>query len=186
MQNKKRFSELMGLLSLTFDKEITKPLNDVYFAILKNYDDESCEKAFMECLTGCKFFPKPAELLEAMNGAETDKATEAWAKVDKAMREIGNYDSVDFGDRKIHKCIEILGGWDYLGTLTEADWKWKRKEFESLYKGIQSADGPDYIPGLAEKNNALLGRVELKGYELPTPERVGVPVKSLQLIRGRG
>lgn len=186
MKNKKKFSELMSLLSLTFDKEISKPLNDVYWTILKNYDDESCEKAFMACLTGCRFFPKPAELLEAMQANQGDKAVEAWAKVDKAMREIGNYDSVDFGDRKIHKCIEMLGGWDYLGTLTEADWKWKRKEFESLYQGIKSEDGPDYIPGLAEKNNALLGGVDLKGYALPAPKKLNPGTRALKIIQGRG
>ncbi len=186
MKDKKKFAEYMTLLGELFDKEISPLLRDTYWKVLDGFDDVECERAFQETIKTCKFFPKPVELLEVINGTEADKAVEAWAKVDKAMREIGNYDSVDFGDRKIHKCIEMLGGWDYLGTLTESDWKWKRKEFESLYHGIKSEDGPDYIPGLAEKNNALLGRVELKGYELPAPEKAGAPGKSLQLIRGRG
>lgn len=180
MKSRKKFAELMALMGELFDKKISPLLAETYWKILENFNDNECEAAFKHVIKTSKFFPKPVDFLEYLHG-DGDNATEAWAMVDQAMRGIGPYESIDFGDRKIHACIEILGGWDYLGTLTEDEWKWKRKEFESLYRGISATDGPDHVLGLAEKQNARLCEGELRGY-LPLPQKFNNNV--LKLVGG--
>lgn len=163
MKNKKKFTECMTMLGELFDKEISKTLQTVYWDILQPFDDERCVMAFNQVVKECKFFPKPVEILVFLQGTSEDKAVQAWALVDNAMRKTGNYESLDFGDPKIHQCIEILGGWSQLGTLTEDEWKWKRKEFESLYKALPEGQGPKSVSGFFElSNNTLPEKPETK------------------------
>ena len=157
MKDKKKFREIMAALAEVFDKEISETLLAVYWQVLEPYQDDEALKALNSCLKGCKFFPKPADILEFLQGKVDDRAVQAWEQVDKTMREHGNYVSVDFGDSKIHRVIELLGGWSYLGTLTEDEWKWKRKEFESAYRAIQGNGGPARVAGLIEQSNAPFG-----------------------------
>jgi hypothetical protein len=163
----------MTALAEVFDKEITETLFSVYWKVLEPFRDDESIQALNKCLTSCRFFPKPADLLESLQGKEEDRATQAWEIVDRAMRTQGNYVSVDFGDSRIHQAIEMLGGWSYLGTITEDEWKWKRKEFESAYRALQGNGGLDHVSGLIEQENAP------RGYKVPTPRRIGTPRKRL-------
>ena len=133
MENKKRFSSMMASLTEIFDKEITRGLSEIYWQTLKPFSDKECEKAFSAIISTCKFFPKPAEFIEILKGSQQESATIAWLKVDKAVRRIGVEASVQFNDPVIHSTIEAMGGWEKLGDALERDWKWVRKEFESLY-----------------------------------------------------
>lgn len=166
MKNKKKFRELMAALAEVFDKETTETLLAVYWQVLEPFSDEQAIQALNRCLVSCRFFPKPADLLESLQGKEEDRATQAWELVDKTMRQVGNYQSINFGDPKIHRAIEMLGGWPYLGTLDESEWKWKRKEFESAYRAIQGHSGPSQVAGLIEQSNSPLG------YEVPAPIQI--------------
>ena len=172
-----RFAQVMIALNEVFGigPEPSSIKVEIYSQALSDLSIEAIEtatKLIISCRTTATF-PKPAEIREAIHGKREDDATRAWALVDKAMRQIGNYDSVNFGDRKIHTVIEMLGGWESLGTLTEDEWKWKRKEFEGLYKAINPAEGPEYLPGVVEKNNVPRGFID----HVKEPFRVGGPMK---------
>lgn len=174
MENKREFRKLMAALAEVFDKEITETLLGVYWKVLEPFSDEEAMGSLNRCLVSCRFFPKPADLLESLKGKEEDRATQAWELVDQTMRRVGNYQSVDFGDQKIHRVIELMGGWPYLGTLDENEWKWKRKEFESAYRALQGTGGPERVAGLIEQTNAPLG------YEVPEPKRLSNGKRLLQ------
>jgi len=161
MKDEIKFKEFMAGIGIIFDKDISDNIASIYWNILEPFPDEDCEKAFNQIIATCKFFPKPVEFLEILRGRSEDDSTRAWILVDEAMRKHGNYSSLDFGEPKIHRIVEMLGGWDYLGTLTEEDWKSKRKEFESLYQAIKRPDGPDRVIGICEKAN------EPRGFESP-------------------
>ena len=159
-QDKVRFAHVMAALNEIFDsgKELSAMKTELYFKCLESYPIEEVEFAarkLIDCRTTASF-PKPAEFIECIEGNNKDKPANAWALVDQAMRKHGNYVSVNFGDRKIHRCLEMLGGWEYLGTLSEDEWKWKRKEFETLYAALPD-QGPDYLPGYFEKTNLEKG-----------------------------
>lgn len=181
MENKKLFAEYISMLSELFDKEVTPVSSKAYWSILDPYNDAQCKEAFDLAIKRCKFFPKPSELLEFISGPENDKATLAWLRVDKAVRTIGNYESVDFSDdRAINSTIEAMGGWVALCDASMDEWKWKRKEFENLYPTMtRRQDHPEYLPGTVEINN--VGRM----YEAPEVLRLTENQKQLRLVQPR-
>jgi len=181
MKSKKLFSEYMSMLSELFDKEVTPVLSKAYWQILEPHSDDKCKTAFDMAITKCRFFPKPAELLEFISGPESDQATLAWLRVDKAVRTIGNYESIDFADdRAINSTIEAMGGWANLCMVTNDEWKWKRKEFETLYPTMQrKADHPEHLAGTVEIEN--VGR----NYDTPKVLRLTEKLPNLSLVKPR-
>ena len=157
MENKNKFKALINLMGEKYEREVSKSMIQIIWEMLKPFTDDQCETAFKSVLLKRSFFKDLLpDLMEELQGKQEDMAVQAWARVDETMRRVGNYDSVDFVDRRIHKVIEILGGWVYLGTLTEDEWKWKRKEFEATYRAIRE-DGLEYLPGVIEEHNSALG-----------------------------
>jgi hypothetical protein len=133
MQSRQKFSEFMTLISEMFDRDLSAALTDLYWQALKPFPDEKCVEAFNQILLSVKFFPKPGEILEVLQGSQTYRATLAWLEVIEALSSIGCYQSVEFQDRAIHSTIEAMGGWVELGKITNNEIKWKQKEFENLY-----------------------------------------------------
>lgn len=101
-----------------------------------------------------QFMPKPADVVRMIQGSTTDSALHAWAKVDKAIRQVGTYRDVVFDDALIHRAIHDMGGWVGLGTKNETEWPFVAKEFENRYRGYKSrGESPDYPPRLTGISN---------------------------------
>ena len=158
MKDKARFLNLMMTLGEIHNRQISDSLMEIYWITLEKFDDPECENVFHKLIYELKFFPKPADFVEQLVGAESDKAMEAWLKVVEAIRRYGNYQSVSFDDRVIHSCIEAMGGWPKLCEVLEDDLKWREKEFLRLYP-IMKRRGkhPAYLIGLHETENANSG-----------------------------
>lgn len=168
MKNRKLFAEYVALMGEVFEKEITEAIRNLYWRILEPYSDEQAERAFKTVIATRKFFPKPAELLEVLEGTPEDRAQEALEKVLWAVRHVGPYASVTFDDPKIHGAIEAMGGWIAFQDCTMDEWTWRQKDFLRHY-AIQTAKGqPDHLAGLVELANRERGYVE----HLPEPTRV--------------
>ena len=121
MKDKRKFSEFLTGLGEIFDKEITKTLNKVYWECLKPYTDQECEIAFTKTIANCKFFPRPAEIIE--NIPKTN-AFNAWGVVIDALErgeEPQNY--------AIQETIRRLGGWSWLTRQTYDELVWVEKRF---------------------------------------------------------
>ena len=94
------------------------------------------------------------DLMEALEGSQKDQAVEAWLRVTEAVKSIGNYQSVKFPDPVIHSCIDAMGGWEELGRVTNDEWKWKRKEFETLYPIMaRRREHPKILLGTCDREN---------------------------------
>jgi hypothetical protein len=156
------FKNYMTTLGELFNKDLSDTLKDMYWEALKPYSDEDCEEAFKKSVSLCKFFPKPADLIEFMgNESAGDKAVLAWVEVDKAVRTIGNYSSVKFSDPVIHSVIQALGGWSELSMCSNLEWKWKKKEFEVLYPTMAAKGGHEqYLQGDCEQSQRLNDRAD--------------------------
>lgn len=146
--------EYLSMLAEIFDREVTKSLLRIYETVLEPYSEAACKVALEKAISTCKFFPKPTELLEFLQGPESDRATEAWLEVDKVVKQIGNYATVKFSDPVIMSCIEAMGGWEELGKVTTNEWKWKRKEFENLYPIMaRRREHPEMLLGACDREN---------------------------------
>ncbi|MFA5340570.1 MAG: DUF6475 domain-containing protein, partial [Clostridia bacterium] len=114
-----------------------------------------CENAFKKIIQSCRFFPKPVDFIEILNGKKQDQATIAWIEVLGAVKSIGNYQSVKFSNPVIHSVINAMGGWENLAaTMTIDEEKWKQKEFEKLYQVMERrGNHPKYLAGAHENSN---------------------------------
>ena len=159
MKDREKFLKNMALICDMNDRKISEPLTDLYWKILEPFTDEECENAFKKIIQSCRFFPKPVDFIEILNGKKQDQATIAWIEVLGAVKSIGNYQSVKFSNPAIHSVINAMGGWPQLCLMESKEEKWKQKEFERLYDVINSRDGkhPEYLPGTHEMENFRMG-----------------------------
>jgi len=177
-----KFAGLLKLLAETYNngKEPSMPLSELYFRVLEKYEIGQIETAVLKILESRVYngFPKPAEIIEQIEGSVDDKTVIAWATVSHAILHTGAYRSVDFEDRTINAVIDSMGGWIELCSTPENEMVWKQKEFERLYKafyGRRYEDLPASLPGIYEIENSK------KGYESLPPVRIGAKVKPKQL-----
>jgi hypothetical protein len=108
-----------------------------------------------------QFAPKPADVVKMLQGSTQDSALVAWAKVDRAVRSCGTYNSVVFDDPIIHRVIMDMGGWVQVGGKDEKEWPFVAKEFETRYRGYKMRnETPEYqrvLTGIAESQNNRVG-----------------------------
>ncbi len=159
MKNFTRFQEQMMLIGEVHGRQISQPLLDLYWKVLEPFPDEQCEIAFKRVLLDGRFFPKPVDFLEVLQGRTQDVAALRWVEVVKALKKIGAYESVTFTDAAINSTIEAMGGWIRLGDMLEDDEKWKGKEFERLYSIFSQRGGshPGYLIGINDLSSQARG-----------------------------
>ena len=164
---------VVGVMAF-YGKDVSTFALDVWWNALKGFDLSAIREAFNRHLMNPdsgQFPPKPADIVRMLGGGTQDKALRAWAKVDKAIRQVGTYSSVAFDDKLIHRVLHEMGGWIGLGTKHEDEWPFVAKEFENRYRGYaMRGENPEYPPvliGLAEANNRK------EGFEAPLPVLIG-------------
>lgn len=104
-----------------------------------------------------QFAPKPADIVRLLRGSSQSASGEAWAKLDRAIRCVGNYRSVVFDDPKIHAAVERLGGWQTVSMTSEKEYPFLRNNFQKLYQGFTAqppATYPRKLIGTAEHANS--------------------------------
>ena len=106
----------------------------------------------------------------------------AWAKVDRAVRQVGTWQSVVFDDALIHRVLHDMGGWLALERKTEDDWPFVAKEFQNRYRGYRGrSERPDYPPVLVGATQAHNSRV---GGGAPAPVLIGDAGQARAVLAG--
>lgn len=181
--NKKKVSKhLIGLfetLKTPNEEALSEFRIMAYLKALEPYGDEQIEAAIWKAASVFKFFPKPAELLELIEGIPNDKAWEAWETLLGAIARIGPWKSVEFRDSRISRVVDVLGGWLKVCEWTEDELKWRRDEFMGAYKAMRDGGAVRALPGITHLENARSGYLE----NIPDPILVDGPPK--QLVHGK-
>jgi len=141
MTNNERgqFAELWTAAYAVYGKSVSVPMLDVVFSALSSYslhDVRTGLSGHIKNPDSGQFAPKPADVIKHVSGNSQSAAGEAWAKVDYAVRCIGNYRSVVFDDPKIHAAIERLGGWIKIATTDGQEYPFVQNHFLKLYQGF--------------------------------------------------
>lgn len=173
-EDKTQFATLMGALAEYYSREISGAVIGMYWQGLEHYElaavREALNRHMQNAETG-QFFPKIADIAKMLTGTSSDCALQAWAKVDKAVRQVGPYETVVFDDALIHRVLHDMGGWISLSQKTEDEWPFVAREFENRYRGFKSRNEvPEYPPkliGIAEAHNAK------EGFTPPHPVLIG-------------
>jgi len=169
----KTFAKCMAALAEIFDRKMSTKLLDIYWGIFREYSDEEFQTAVFEAAKTLRFFPKPADLLEILDGSQDDQIELAWESLETAIRQIGAWDSVAFEDEALSAAVETLGGWTKVCGWTEAEMPFRRKEFERVYRihMQRKSRGPSWHPGWIEIRNRARGFLE----NIPPPRVIEKP-----------
>jgi len=158
-RDKENFSKMLLGLGELFDKEISEILLSIYWEALKPYPWTVVKEALNKAAVMCRFFPKPVEIIELIEGSDTEQAEEAWATLLDAIEQCGAYVSVVFADGRIARCIELMGGWEAVNRWKIDELPFRRKDFLAIYKSLPKT-GPAKVVGIIEKENLVRGYLE--------------------------
>ncbi|MFL1404209.1 DUF6475 domain-containing protein [Marinobacter sp. M1N3S26] len=132
--------------------------------------------------------PKPADIVRLLQGSSQSASGEAWAKLDYAVRCVGNYRSVVFDDPKIHAAIERLGGWQKVALTDDKEYPFLKNAFLKLYQGFTTSP-PDSFPrkliGTSEHENSQHAEF-LRGRAKDQPALVGDRERARMVYQGGG
>ena len=181
-QDLSRFAILMTGTGEIYDKPITQVVIEAYWNIFKDFAFKDVDKAFHlhhKNPDVGKYFPKPADIIMAIEGSSQNQALRAWTKVISAVQSIGVYSSVAFDDPLIHAVIEDMRGWQKFGTIDAKQLPFIAKEFQDRYRGYvinKPCRHPKYLVGIIE------GKNNLHGYMHDPPVLIGDEAKAKQII----
>ena len=133
--NFNQFSIIFGILAEYFGAQPSKGLTKIYYESFKKWREEEFKRA-CEIVMRSRVYnglPKIADIVEAIQGKPEDKAALAYHALVDAMKRVGSWETVLFEDGAISRAVEAMGGWEYVNGIGEDEWKFRRKEFESLY-----------------------------------------------------
>lgn len=166
-QDKDSFTEMMMAASEVYGKEITIPMIRMYFAALGPASIEQVQAAMMAHLQNPdsgQFFPKPADLIKQMTGttkqqeaAIEDRASLAWACIERDIRRIGSYGTLKLDDKQAMAAVKAMGGWQSICQTEISKMEWKRKEFIRMYETFERTPLealPSSLPGRIELSEA--------------------------------
>lgn len=163
-----RFSQELVTVGVAFyDKTVGPAVVVAYWEALKDYPLDKVVAALGQHVRTpgrCKFFPRPGDLIELIDGTAGAVAAQMWLLVDEQIRSAGRYVSVEFEDPVTAQVIEEMGGWTAVCSAeSEKDLSFKRQEFVKRYeqtRGLGSAV-PTRSAGLLARSGARLGAEEV-------------------------
>lgn len=141
MKNETKFKELMSALGELFDKEISPVLSNIYWKSLENISDDDAINGFNKSFTFCKFFPKPAELIDLMKPKipVEDKALAIANEIISHLRLNGSRKRPDLSHDPIAEQL-MTTRWNYpywASQVLESEIRWWIKDFCDAYRAYK-------------------------------------------------
>ncbi len=162
------FSALIKAVAEYYGKPITSPdLITIYWNGLRDLNLAELRLALnlhLQNPDSGQFMPKIADIRRMIDGGTQDAAMLAWAKVDRAVRQIGVYVDIVFDDPLIHAVLYEMGGWAKFATTKESDWPHIEREFVSRYRFHKTRmaipEYPSVLRGISNTENLAKGLPE--------------------------
>lgn len=152
-----KFCELLMALGERFDKKLTPTTLKLDFAAFSRFTIEQIEAAVTTWYTTGRFFPRPVELIELLEGAPDDRATKAWDLFVAAVRAGGSWKSVYANDARLLQTIQVVyGSWpqacEMLPAVADPMFAAHRKQFIASFSTAHDG-GTHYLMGVSEAHN---------------------------------
>jgi hypothetical protein len=178
MQDKQRFlRNLCQLADVMREPELSEARQMAYVQVFSKYDDEQLEQAMFKAMTTLKWFPKPAELIELLEGKREDAALVAWEKLQEAVRRAGRFQSVMFDDPKIARVVDAIGGWSHVCDWSLREMSIHRAQFLKAYQALDTPAENRPLIGQHDAQNSATGYLE----HVRAPMQIGAKPKRLEL-----
>lgn len=188
LTDQEQFYGVMTSVFELYGKKASPELLELYFSVLKEYDIADVVRALnlhaIDPDSG-QFCPKPADVVRLIGGSKQTRALQAWSRVERAVREIGPYQSVVFDEPIIHAVLEDMGGWiDLCSIGSEKDLEFRGHEFAKRYQGYALQGGArhyqSHMTGLIEAD------CNTKKLPTPKPMLIGDQSKALRVLQSGG
>jgi hypothetical protein len=155
------FASLMAVLVEVFDKKPTPQRVEIYARALAAYPIERIAAAVEEAVRTLKFYPKPAELIELIEGLPDDRAEHAWGQFWLALTRSGTYQSLLCEDDVLAEVVRRLyGSWTEAGNIPRPECdppghQIHHRNFVSTYRDLarQHRRWDPYLVGRTEAAN---------------------------------
>ncbi len=174
MQDRIGFVERISALAESLGVEMSEGKLWAYEQALSDYSDPQIAAAISIALKTCKFFPKPVELIELIEGRKEDQASLAWEALLDTMQRVGTYQSILFEDGRIARAVRLLGGWQVCCQWKTEELKFLRIDFLKVFSSLPIDTAPEVLDGIAAINASA------HGYADRIPEPVRIPCLSNQ------
>jgi hypothetical protein len=149
-QDRKAFDAALMGLAVIFDKTLSDQILDAYFSALARFDWERVNRGLNAALTACKFFPKPVELIELIEGSQDDHSAKAWQLLMEALEKGGYYNSLFVEDQALAAAIrKTFTGWMDLANEIPSP-------SDSMYASLFNRFRANY--GMAKRSNEQVDR----------------------------
>lgn len=190
-QDRTAFAEIWTGAYGLYGRTVTNSMLDLSFAALQNFSISDVSRGVTAHIrnpdTG-QFPPKPADVIKHICGNSQSAGGEAWAKVDRAIRCVGNYRSVVFDDPKIHAAIDRLGGWQKIALTGNDEYPFLQNKFLKLYQGF-TVQPPETFPrkliGACEHENSNNSSFQ-RGRPQDEPVMIGDAEQARLVYQGGG
>lgn len=131
------FAEALLALGETFNEPVSQIRAEGYFAALNDLTLTQVTGAIRHALKASKFFPKPAELREFINGDREALADAAWGAVMREIRRVGYIGIPNLEPAALRAVNELWGSWKRLCETLPAEGPelvgWV-KQFKQVYE----------------------------------------------------
>ena len=187
--DREAFALLMTGLSETYNEPVSVARMEVYFAALADLELADVRRSATVLVRTSKFFPRPAELREAIDGSSEDRAELAWMQLLQLVRRVGYMGTPDFGgDAALQRsALELYGGWGRLCELLPSsgpELLGFAKQFKAAYRAYDNraqrqllTEHESHELSKADASKAISSAMEgLRARGLPTHE--GTPKKA--------
>jgi hypothetical protein len=160
MQDRTAFIQAISGLAEVFNAEMSEMKLAIYEEALSRFTDEQVQAAINYAAGTMRFFPKPVELIEAIEGSKEEQATLAWESLLNAITHEGAYRTIDFEDGRISKAVRMLGGWQEICMTPTKKLQWLCKDFIAVYKALPADTERELMIGIHEFENFKRGFLE--------------------------
>jgi hypothetical protein len=178
------FTKLITQVLAFYRQDVSTFALGVWWSACSPFDLSQVSKAFTAHATDPErgqFAPKPADIVRALAGTQTDRALVAWGKAFDTIRRVGGWDSVVFDDGLVHAVIEDLGGWSkFCAAATNDELPHLQRRFCESYRTYARRQGvayPNRLVGIHEAGNGLAN------HKVAPPVLIGNPEAAREVLR---
>lgn len=154
--DKANFASMLTATLEIYNVKVNAMVINIWWKTLERFEFSDVEQAFTAHITDTDvghFAPKPASVLQNIEGSRETRAMLAWAKVERAVRRIGSGDTVVFDDAVIHATLDDMGGWIKLCSCDLEEMPFRANEFSKRYNALAKH-------GFSEYPRKLIGKYE--------------------------
>lgn len=178
------FVELLRAVFALYRAEFSEAVLGIWWGAMDSFSLDEVREALsrhaMDADAGM-FLPKPADVVRQLGGTTQDRAALAWARVVRAISDVGHWESVEFGDPIIHRVVADMGGWEALCATLDKELPFAERRFRDAYRawlrhGLPPGDEPAHLPGRFEAVNGAHGFIE-------SPRRIEESVSDAKMRR---